>query len=88
MSEQLTESIADGKNPADVVGRQIDIYNAMVRLTDNQRELITLKFIQGLSNADVAEITGRSEGAIRGLQFRTLSALRLILSGEEQTNEH
>jgi len=87
MGEQLTESIADGKNPADVVGRQIDIYNAMVGLTDNQRELITLKFIQGLSNADVAAITGRSEGAIRGLQFRALSALRLILSGEEQGHE-
>ena len=88
IDEQLTQSIVNGKNPADVVGGQIDIYNAIVRLTNDQRELVTLKFIQGLSNADIAEITGRSEGAIRGLQFRALSALRLILSGEEQVNEH
>lgn len=88
MDEQLTQSNVNGKNPADVVGGQIDVYNAIVRLTNDQRELVTLKFIQGLSNADIAEITGRSEGAIRGLQFRALSALRLILSGEEQVNEH
>jgi len=88
MNKQLAKSIVDSKNPADAVGRQIDIYKAIVKLTDDQRELITLKFIQGLSNADVAEITGRSEGAIRGLQFRALSALRLILSGEEQAHEH
>lgn len=87
INEQLAQSIMDGKNPADVVGLQIDIYNAIVRLTDDQRELITLKFIQGLSNTDVAEITGRSEGAIRGLQFRALSALRLILDSQEQADE-
>ncbi len=87
MAEQLTEAIVDGTESADAIGRQIDIHNAIVGLTDDQRELITLKFIQGLSNAEVAEITGRSEGAIRGLQFRALSALRIILSGEEQDNE-
>ena len=88
MDEQIMESIVDDKNPAEVITRQIDTYKAIVRLTDDQRELITLKFIQGLSNADVAEITGRSEEAIRGLQFRALSALRRILSGEEQAHEH
>lgn len=88
MNKQLTKSTVDNKNPADAVGWHIDIYNAIVRLTDDQGELITLKFIQGLSNADVAEITGRSEGAIRGLQFRALSALRLILSGEEKAHDH
>ncbi len=51
-------------------------------------EQLTQSIVNGKNPADVAEITGRSEGAIRGLQFRALSALRLILSGEEQTNEH
>ena len=38
-----------------------------------------LKFIQGLSNAEIAEITGRSPEAIRVLQFRALMALRKTL---------
>jgi RNA polymerase sigma-70 factor (ECF subfamily) len=88
MDVQVIESVVNGKDPSMVVGRQIDISNAIAKLTDDQRELITLKFIQGLTNADVAEVTGRSKEAIRGLQFRALSALRLILSGEEQNHEH
>lgn len=87
MDEQIIGSVVNGKNPVETVDRQTDIYNAITRLTDEQRELITLKFIQGLTNADVAEVTGRSKEAIRGLQFRALSALRLILSGEEKNNE-
>jgi RNA polymerase sigma-70 factor (ECF subfamily) len=86
--EQLMDLMVDSRNPAEVVSRQMDIHDAMARLTNDQRELIILKFIQGLSNADIAQITGRSEGAIRGLQFRALSALRLIFNGEEQTHEH
>ncbi|UCF16696.1 MAG: sigma-70 family RNA polymerase sigma factor [Phycisphaerales bacterium] len=87
--EQLTELPVDGaEGGADTIGWRIDIHNAIVRLTDDQRELITLKFIQGLSNTDVAEITGRSTGAIRGLQFRALCALRLILESGKQAHEH
>lgn len=83
MDEQVIESVVDGKDPSKVVGRQIDISNAIAKLTDDQQELITLKFIQGLPNEDIAEITDRSQEAIRGLQYRALSALRLILSGEK-----
>ena len=53
-----------------------EIESALAGLTDEQRELVTLKFIQGLSNSQIAEITGRSAEAIRALQFRTLAALR------------
>ena len=87
MDEQVIESVVNDKDPSKVVGRQIDISNAIVKLTDDQKELITLKFIQGLSNTDIAQITNRSQEAIRGLQYRALSALRLILGGEKQTYE-
>jgi DNA-directed RNA polymerase specialized sigma24 family protein len=35
-----------------------------------------LKFNQGLSNAEIAAVLGRSEGAIKSLYHRTLLALR------------
>ncbi|NIA07435.1 MAG: sigma-70 family RNA polymerase sigma factor [Actinobacteria bacterium] len=87
MDERATETIAGGDNPADVVGRQMDIRTAIARLTDDQRELVTLKFIQGLSNSEIAEITDRKQGTIRGLQFRALAALRELLGGEEKRHE-
>ena len=67
---------------AGIVGRQMDVRGALDKLTDDQRELVALKFIQGLSNADIAEVTGRRPGAIRALQFRALCALRDILRGK------
>ena len=48
---------------------------------------VTVKFIEGLSNDQVGEITGRSPEAVRALQFRALAALRVLLSDEEQTDE-
>jgi RNA polymerase sigma-70 factor (ECF subfamily) len=66
---------------------RLDLADALERLTDEQRELVTLKFIEGLSNDQVGEITGRSAEAVRALQFRALAALRTLLSDEEETDE-
>ncbi len=46
------------------------------RLTAERQQLIILKFVEKLSNADVAQIMGRSEGAIKSLYHRTLVSLR------------
>jgi RNA polymerase sigma-70 factor (ECF subfamily) len=45
-------------------------------LTDDQREAIALRFFAGLSAREAAEVMGRQEGTIRGLQFRAIAALR------------
>jgi len=83
MDEQtLTTQVAAGDVSADV-GRQLDIEAALGKLTGDQSEFVTLKFIQGLSNAQVGEVTGRKPEAVRGLQFRALRSLRQILEGED-----
>ncbi len=46
------------------------------RLPADRQELLTLKFVENLSNAEIGEIMGRSEGAIKSLYHRTLLALR------------
>ena len=43
---------------------------------------MTLKFLQGLSTAEVAEATGRTPEGARALQFRASPTLRQAL-GEE-----
>lgn len=76
MQEQKVELLAGGEDPAEATARRADLEAAIARLTEEQRELVVLKFIQGLSNEEISEITGRSPGAVRGLQFRALKALR------------
>lgn len=52
---------------------------AMTHLTEDQREVITLKFIQGHETGEIAEMLGKSVEAIRALQFRGLVSLRKLL---------
>lgn len=52
---------------------------ALGQLTDEQAEVINLRFIQELSLREVAHITGRTEGAIKALQHRALQALGRLL---------
>jgi len=52
------------------------LLNAIARLPEERQQLLTLKFVSGLSNAEVGEILDRTEGAIKSLYHRTLIALR------------
>ncbi len=52
----------------------------MQNLTEDQRQVIVLKFIEGYSNGEVAEHMGKSVGAVKVLQFRALRALRNFFS--------
>lgn len=58
------------------------LQRAIVHLTTLQQQVIVLRFLQGLSHSEVAQIIGRSEGAVRVLQFRALEALRRLLERE------
>ncbi len=74
-------SMHNDNRPAQTVGRKLDMEEAVEQLTDDQRQMVALKFTQGLSTNEVAEIMDRTPGAMRVLQFRALSALREILDG-------
>ena len=52
---------------------------ALKELTDDQREVIELRFFAGLSVLEAAMVMGRQEGTIRGLQFRAIQTLRKTL---------
>ncbi len=45
------------------------------RLPEDRQQLLVLKFVERLSNAEIGTIMDRTEGAIKSLYHRTLSAL-------------
>lgn len=49
---------------------------AIRRLPSDRQELLILKYVERMSNADIGDIMGRSEGAIKSLYHRTLLSLR------------
>jgi len=46
------------------------------RLSPDRQQLLILKFVEDYSNAEIGEIMGKSEGAIKSLYHRALIALR------------
>lgn len=67
------EQITSIRQDLDAVSR------ALAELTDEQREAIELRFFAGLSAREAAEVMGKQEGTVRGLQFRAIAALRRTL---------
>jgi RNA polymerase sigma-70 factor (ECF subfamily) len=54
----------------------LDLREALDALPPEQREVIVLRFVCGLSPAEIAERIGRSEDAVHGLQHRGRRRLR------------
>lgn len=76
-------------DPKQEIGAEIEhqeLLKTLDCLPEKQKQIIVLKFIEGLDNREIGKIMGKSEGAIRITQMRALSALRLKLeSGPKNT---
>lgn len=55
---------------------QEQLYRALRRLPAERQQLLILKLVEQLSNAEIGAIMSRSEGAVKSLYHRTLLALR------------
>jgi RNA polymerase sigma-70 factor (ECF subfamily) len=55
------------------------LLEAVKRLNPEQQECIALRFLQGMSVAETAQIMGKNEGAIKALQYRAVKSLSRLL---------
>lgn len=56
-----------------------EVMRLLERLTHEQRQVIQLRFLSDLSIQEVAQRTGRSEGAVKALQHRGIQSLARML---------
>ena len=61
---------------------------AVQRLPPERQQLLILKFVERLSNAEIGSIMERTEGAIKSLYHRTLNALREEVQKLEKESTH
>lgn len=71
-------SAGDDVANADILQQGL-LQAGLQQITEDQRQVIVLKFVRGLSNAEIAQIMGKTEGAIKALQRRGLEALARLL---------
>lgn len=57
---------------------------ALTKLKREHRDVIVMRFIEGYAAAEVAQLLGKTEGAIRTLQHRALERLRREFDGAEK----
>ena len=71
------------EDPLEVLDRELTsekLYQAMVKLPENQRDVIVMRFVVGMPIGEVADTLHKTEDSIKGLQRRALLALREILA--------
>ena len=85
-AEQATDTM--GPEEAALLKQDLDaVARALGELTDEQRETIELRFFAGLSAREAADVMGKQEGTVRGLQFRAIAALRRSLGMDLDIDE-
>lgn len=89
-STELPETLVDRSregNPDAVLQRQADgdrVREAILRLREEHRRVIILRFVEDLAYREVAEIVGKSVPAVRVIQHRALNALRKQMQLDEE----
>jgi len=82
--EEVPEPTGETEPSAEVaalqsIGRQ-SMLGLIEDLSQEQKQVLTLKFVFNLPNAEVATILEKTEGAIKSLQHRALSSLQKHVS--------
>jgi RNA polymerase sigma-70 factor (ECF subfamily) len=85
----LEEATTLGQDGRRAMARDVDrrleadcLATALQYLTEEQRQVILLRFMEDYRNGQVARILNKSEGAIKALQHRALKSLRRALEKE------
>ena len=84
--EEVPEHDADESTSAEAgalesIGRK-SMLELIENLSQEQKQVLTLKFVFNLPNAEVATILGKSEGAVKSLQHRALVSLQKQITKE------
>ncbi len=84
-SSEIDENLADTNldvSPSYKINlkfNELKLKKAIKQLPENYQQVVILKYINEEENAVIAKIIGKSEGAVRTLQFRALEKLRVLL---------
>jgi RNA polymerase sigma-70 factor (ECF subfamily) len=63
---------------------RMELARALRRLTDERRQVVVLRFLEGRSVAETAAALGKTEDAVKKLQARGLARLREVLGPTRQ----
>jgi RNA polymerase sigma-70 factor, ECF subfamily len=80
LEENVPAEYGDPLRSAEIEMERLLVRRALLRLTPEQQQVIVLKFLEGLSNEEIAHVVGKPVGAIKALQHRGLAVLKSLLA--------
>lgn len=75
-AREASDPEPDGPGVIEETERRALLFQLVDRLPDDQRSVIQQRFVEQKGVREIAEALGRSEGAVKQLQFRALETLR------------
>lgn len=85
-SYRLPSSIEQPEVKVERTEQEQYLMDLVSTLPDDRQQLLILKFVDHLSNAEIGEIMGKTEGAIKSLYHRTLLSLRKEIKNLDPTH--
>lgn len=86
LEEVISEVNNEERTPDEEVEDRFDLQalrDALQFLTEEQQQVLVLKFIAGLPNRNIAKMMNKREGAVRALQMRGLQTLARYMQEKE-----
>ncbi len=77
----VMDQVSDKKNKEELWVEHLSLREAMLRLNDRENEIITLRFFEGKTQMEVAEIIGISQAQVSRLEKNALKVMRNYLAG-------
>jgi RNA polymerase sigma-70 factor, ECF subfamily len=82
-----TESFTDpaGDDPAEEIAQRDQLRRVMQRLSNEQRQVVLLRYFAGLSLAETAEALGRRQGTVKSQTSRALEQLKDLIEDDNKS---
>jgi RNA polymerase sigma-70 factor (ECF subfamily) len=81
--DEIDQQVDPGFTISRIVDEQLErekVRRAIQRLTPDQQQVVSLKYFEGWSNAEIAMSINKSVGAVKSLQHRALQSLKEMLN--------
>ncbi len=82
---ELLGSSVNHEEKADARLKIQSVYEALKQLSGDHQDIVIMRFVEELSPGEIAQALGKTEGAVRVMQHRALSALKNILKEKWKT---
>jgi RNA polymerase sigma-70 factor (sigma-E family) len=88
---ELTGAMLDGRGApahpdhADALGERSALWQQLQALPPRQRAVLVLRYYEGFSDLEIADVFGCATGTVRGYATRALAALRIELAQATDT---